>query len=119
MMKTLYFTLFLSCLQVGQLSAQEPKVWQPVGDKIKSPWAAHIEAANPLPEYPRPHLVRKQWQNLNGLWDYAIVAGKLGTAPNDYEGQLLVPFAVESALSGVGRTVGKDSSLWYRRTVTL
>lgn len=119
MMKTLYSILFLSCLQVGQLSAQESQVWQPVGDKIKSPWAKHIDAANPLPEYPRPQLVREQWQNLNGLWDYAIVAGKLGTAPASYDGQLLVPFAVESALSGVGKTVGKDSSLWYRRTVTL
>ena len=120
MTKTIYPLLFLlSCLQFGQLNAQESQTWQPVGDKIKSPWVDHIDAANPLPEYPRPQLVREQWQNLNGLWDYAIVSGKLGTAPSDYDGQLLVPFAVESALSGVGKTVGKDSSLWYRRTVTL
>lgn len=120
MTKAIYPLLFLlSCLQFGQLNAQESQTWQPVGDKIKSPWVDHIDAANPLPEYPRPQLVREQWQNLNGLWDYAIVSGKLGTAPSDYDGQLLVPFAVESALSGVGKTVGKDSSLWYRRTVTL
>ncbi|GGG83809.1 beta-galactosidase [Parapedobacter pyrenivorans] len=111
--------LFLSCFTIGLLSAQEPSAWHPVGDKIKSSWAATVDPKNPFPEYPRPHLVREHWQNLNGLWEYAIVPGKLGAAPGSYEGQVLVPFAVESALSGVGRTVGKDSTLWYRRTVTL
>ncbi|MGV3764105.1 glycoside hydrolase family 2 protein [Parapedobacter sp.] len=120
MIKTIYCTLFfLSCFLLEQLNAQEPNAWQPVGDKIKSTWAQDIDVASPLPEYPRPQLVRQEWQNLNGLWDYAIVAGKLGAVPKNYDGQLLVPFAVESALSGVGKTVGKDSSLWYRRTVTL
>src|SRR5690606_3870771 len=118
MMKPVYSTfLFLSCFLLGQLNAQESPAWQPAGDKIQSPWAQDIDVDNPLPEYPRPQLVREQWKNLNGLWDYAIVAGKLGAAPSRYDGQLLVPFAIESSLSGVGKTVGKDSSLWYRRTV--
>ena len=103
----------------GKLAAQDSPSWQPVGDKIKSSWAEHIDVAHPLSEYPRPQLVREQWQNLNGLWDYAIMEGEPVTAPNKYDGQLLVPFAVESALSGVGKTVGKDSSLWYRRTVAI
>lgn len=119
-MKTIYSTLFFfSCFQIGQLNAQESQGWQPVGDKIKSPWAANINTASPLPEYPRPQLVREHWQNLNGLWDYAIVPGKPATPPGHYDGKLLVPFAVESSLSGVGKTVGKDSSLWYRQTVTV
>ena len=118
-MKTIYSTLFFLSCALGQLNAQESYAWQPVSDKIKSPWAENIDATNPLPEYPRPQLVREHWQNLNGLWDYAIVAGKLGAAPGKYEGKLLVPYAVESALSGVGKTVGKDSSLWYRQTVTI
>ena len=117
--KSTLVLLGLAYLQIGLLVAQQPQAWQPVGDKIKSSWAAQINPANPLPEYPRPHLVRESWQNLNGPWEYAIVPGKLGAEPAIYEGQLLVPFAVESALSGVGRTVGKDSSLWYRRTITL
>jgi len=114
-------TLILAalCLQIGQLFGQQSQPWQPKGDKIQSSWAAEVNPAHPLPEYPRPQLVRESWQNLNGLWNYAIVPGKLGTAPTQYEGELLVPFAVESALSGVGRTVGKDSSLWYQRTLTL
>ena len=47
--------------------------WQPVGDKIKTPWADQVDPQNPLPEYPRPLMERDRWQNLNGLWDYAIV----------------------------------------------
>src|SRR5690606_16626170 len=107
------------CMQVGALIAQPSSSWQPQGNRVLSAWAEEVDPANPLPEYPRPQLVRANWQNLNGMWDYTIVPGKLGGMPARYEGEILVPFAVESALSGVGRTVGKDSSLWYRRTITL
>lgn len=82
-----------------------------------SPWAEKVLAANPLPEYPRPHLVRKDWTNLNGLWQYSILPKSEQTIPPTTQGSILVPFAVESALSGVGKTVGKDSVLWYKRTV--
>lgn len=118
-MKNTLLLIGLACLQIGQLMAQKSQTWQPVGDRIKSSWGENVNQASPLPEYPRPHLVREGWQNLNGLWEYAIVPGKLGNAPSDYQGEILVPFAVESALSGVGKTVGKDSSLWYRRTITV
>jgi Beta-galactosidase/beta-glucuronidase len=114
--------LFAACLSMllsEPSVAQDAAQWQPVGDKIKSRWVKDINPANPLPEYPRPQLVREGWQNLNGLWEYAIVPGSLGSAPETYEGQILVPYAVESSLSGVGRTVGKDSSLWYRREITI
>lgn len=114
--------LFAACLSMllsEPSVAQDAAQWQPVGNKIKSRWVKDINPANPLPEYPRPQLVREGWQNLNGPWEYAIVPGSLGNAPETYEGQILVPYAVESSLSGVGRTVGKDSSLWYRREITI
>src|SRR5690606_12423808 len=68
-----------------------------------------------LPEYPRPILKREQWKNLNGLWDYAIEeVGK--SKPSKADGKILVPFAVESSLSGVQKRVGKEHELWYETT---
>lgn len=88
--------------------------WAPVGDRISTPWAEKVSPKNALPEYPRPQMIRKAWESLNGLWDYSIKAVD-AAAPQAYEGQILVPFCVESSLSGVGRMVGADSVLWYRR----
>lgn len=89
--------------------------WKPVGDKIKTKWAAEIDVNNVLPEYPRPIMERGEWKNLNGLWDYAIT--EVGqTFPSAYDGKILVPFAVESSLSGVGKSVGDKKELWYQRS---
>jgi hypothetical protein len=96
------------------LSAQ----WQPAGDRIKTEWANKIAPGKVLPEYPRPLLERKDWLNLNGLWDYAILP--VGQAePFPFEGKILVPFAVESSLSGVQKAVGDKNELWYKRTFTI
>ena len=92
--------------------------WKPVGDKIKTQWAEKIDPANPLPEYPRPQLVREQWQNLNGSWDYAILP-KGSNEPAAFDGKILVPFAIESSLSGVQKMVGDKNELWYHRTFTV
>jgi hypothetical protein len=88
--------------------------WRVQENPLTTPWTAKVSPGNTWPEYPRPQLVRPQWINLNGLWDYAITAHDAGS-PTTWDGQILVPFCVESALSGVKKTVGAERALWYRR----
>jgi len=119
MKKSLFLLVHCLLLHAGLVVAQ-PGDWKPVAGRITTPWAADVNPAGPLPEYPRPQLVRGNWLNLNGLWDYALLPKRdLEDVPSAFAGKILVPYAVESALSGVGKTVGKDSVLWYRRTVNL
>ena len=89
--------------------------WRRAEGPLMTQWAKGVRADNVHPEYPRPQMVRKNWLNLNGLWEYAIV-GKDELKPANFDGQILVPFPVESALSGVGKAVGEKRRLWYRRT---
>ena len=98
--------------------ANENVQWKPAGDRIMTQWADDVDPSNVLPEYPRPQMMRENWLNLNGMWDYAISA-KDASKPGVYDGQILVPFAVESALSGVGRTLTADDALWYSREFTV
>ncbi len=89
--------------------------WKPAGDRIVSIFAKNVDPKAPLPEYPRPQLVRETWQNLNGLWDYAIVDRAVDKVEK-FDGQILVPYPVESALSGVAKPVEKNQRLWYKRS---
>ncbi len=106
-------------LMAASGSAQEG--WKPAPSPIATPWSADVRAENVLPEYPRPQLVRfsRPWMNLNGLWDYAIAPKSQETPPDRWAGKILVPFAPESSLSGVGKTVSPEERLWYRRTFEL
>ena len=88
--------------------------YQPAGDKIKSRWASEVKPDKVLPEYPRPLMTRQAWQNLNGLWNYAVTPTD-AKQPSSYDGEILVPFCIESSLSGVQQTVGADKVLWYQR----
>ncbi|MEI7903469.1 MAG: sugar-binding domain-containing protein, partial [bacterium] len=81
-------------------------------------WAKEVSPKNALPEYPRPQMVRKEWLNLNGLWDLAITK-KEEPRPAEFGQQILVPYPVESALSGVAHIVKPDERLWYKRTVEI
>lgn len=92
--------------------------WKPAPAPLMTKWGKQVTPQNAWQEYPRPQLVRKDWLNLNGLWDYAITA-RDAARPQKWDGQILVPFAIESALSGVGKHVTKDQVLWYHRTVEL
>ena len=78
-------------------------------------WAKQVSPDNVHREYPRPQMVRKNWLNLNGLWEYAI-RPKAEQQPKNFDGRILVPFPAESALSGVMKAVGEENRLWYRRT---
>lgn len=105
------FTLSLLLIIAVSLSAQN---WQPAGNKIMSKWAKEITPENVWQEYPRPQLKRSEWLNLNGLWEYALLK-KNEIQPKKYQGQILVPFCIESSLSGVGKSMMPDDRLWYKR----
>jgi beta-galactosidase/beta-glucuronidase len=90
------------------------QTWQPAPVALKTPWGEKVTPENAWREYPRPQFVRERWQNLNGLWEYAITP-RTAAAPARYDGQMLVPFPVESSLSGAGKTLSPDQRLWQRR----
>lgn len=81
-------------------------------------WAAGIRPEQVWPEYPRPQMLRREWKNLNGLWQYSVTP-RDQQAPGQFQGYILVPFPIESVLSGVGRAVKPEERLWYRRTFTI
>jgi beta-galactosidase/beta-glucuronidase len=110
------YLLIIILLFAGLISPCQQ--WKPAGDRIRTAWADKVDPLNPLPEYPRPMLVREQWQSLNGLWDYAILP-KGGPVPVKFEGKILVPYPVESSLSGVQRPIGEKNELWYSRSFTI
>lgn len=98
------------------LSAQE---WTPKQAPLMTEWGSRVTAENAHREYPRPQMVRKEWKNLNGLWNYAVTSREDGKPQNIDEGQILVPFAIESALSGVQRKFTPEDRLWYETEFTV
>ena len=99
----------------GTLSAQN---WTPAGNRIKTKWAEEVSPTNAHPEYPRPQMLRPEWKSLNGLWDYAVTP-KSEACPKAFDGKILVPFAIESSLSGVGKALTPDDALWYSTTFSV
>src|SRR5437870_1204921 len=107
----------VSCALVAGTPATQDR-WQPAPGPLMTRWAKDVSATRVHPEYPRPQMVRKDWLNLNGLWEYAIRPTVEGP-PARFDGRILVPFPVESALSGVMKRLSDQERLWYRRTFTL
>ena len=85
----------------------------PVG--LKTPWGEKVTPENAWREYPRPQMVRSAWTNLNGLWQYAVTK-EAPACPKAWDGEILVPFVIESSLSGVGKLLEPGETLWYRRS---
>jgi hypothetical protein len=102
----------------GSLGAAARQAWKPADGPLLTRWAQEVSPTKVHPEYPRPQMVRKDWLNLNGLWDYAITARE-SDRPAQWDGQILVPFPVESALSGVMKRVSEEQRLWYQRSVRI
>ncbi len=112
---SLEFGVFVWLFAAGVLSAADRSAWQPAAGPLMTRWAAEVGPTNAHPEYPRPQLVRPDWLNLNGLWNYAVTPQAF-LAVTNFDGQILVPFPIESALSGVMRRLDETNMLWYQRS---
>ncbi|HEV2207281.1 MAG TPA: glycoside hydrolase family 2 TIM barrel-domain containing protein [Verrucomicrobiae bacterium] len=107
------------CMLLAVVSASAgEQAWHAAEAPLMTRWAAAVNATNAWPEYPRPQLVRNEWLNLNGLWDYAVSVSS-AVEPPPAQGNILVPFPLESALSGVMTNLDEHSKLWYRRVVSV
>ena len=103
-----------SILAAAALVAAAAGAWQQAPG-MKTPWGEKVTPENAWREYPRPQMARDAWSNLNGLWQYAVTRDAPGV-PSEWDGEILVPFVIESSLSGVGRLLEPQDTLWYRRS---
>ena len=91
---------------------------KPFISELMTLWGDAVTPENAWTEYPRPQLRRQQWSNLNGLWDYAVTSVETTITPSEWNGQILVPYGLESKLGGVQRLLDATEALWYRRSFT-
>lgn len=89
---------------------------QPYVSPLITKWGTELDVTKVWAEYPRPQLQRDNWTNLNGKWDFAITSATQKEIPNKWDGKILVPFCLESKLSGVQRLLDGREALWYHRT---
>lgn len=112
-MRPLRFSLpVVLCLCAASAFAQ----WKPVPNSMLTEWGRNLDPKKVWAEYPRPGLVREDWTCLNGLWDFAVTPRGAGQ-PESWTQKILVPFAPESALSGVGRLIEPNEEIWYRHSL--
>ena len=113
-MRSMGIMVVMGALLLVIVKGAAAEEWKLANAPLYTRWAKEVSPAKVHPEYPRPQLVRSAWINLNGLWDYAVIPQEQ-SSPDKWDGKILVPFPVESALSGVGRRVQADQKLWYQR----
>lgn len=113
-MKLKILGIILFTFNLFNVKAQD---WKPVEGQIMTRFAKQVSPENALPEYPRPQMVRTQWQNLNGLWECSVTA-KDATMPKKFDNKILVPYPIESALSGIKKPLKPVERLWYKRNFT-
>ena len=107
--------LLVGCaVHAGTARAQ----WKPAKNPLMTRWAKDVSPEKVHPEYPRPQMRRSTWQNLNGLWEFALLE-KEAPQPKKYPDKILVPYPVESALSGLRKAVEPKHRMWYRREFTV
>jgi hypothetical protein len=126
---TLWFAFLVAWSVAISVNAED---WKPAASPLMTRWGKTVTPENAWREYPRPQMVRTEWRSLNGLWDYTVSGQEgewnnpnvenavfdplnhaLPKIPSKWDGKILVPFAIESALSGVGRLVRPNQLLWY------
>lgn len=106
-----FIVLSVSCTHKEKVN------WKIAENPILTEWADDVDPLKPWAEYPRPDMVRPEWMNLNGMWNYAITPK--GKKPDKWDGSILVPYPLESALSGVKRKITEKENLWYKKTFNL
>jgi beta-galactosidase/beta-glucuronidase len=109
-----YLLFLLTLFTTLQSYAQ----WEPKISPIITSWGEKLDTNSVLPEYPRPQMVRKNWINLNGTWEFALT-DSASEVPGQFEERILVPFCVESTLSGITRKVTRRDAMWYRKYLRL
>ena len=92
--------------------------WEPAAHTMLTEWGEAVTPDSVWKEYPRPQMVRENWMNLNGMWDFQVV-DRMAPKPENWESQILVPFAIETPLSGVGKRLGDNECIWYRKLLNL
>lgn len=106
--------ILLSALVASFFVSSAFAQWKPAKNSMLTEWGKKLDPTKVWIEYPRPQLVRSNWTNLNGMWDFAVTS-KGAPQPTEWTQRILVPFAPEAPLSGVGRIIEPSEEVWYRR----